>query len=104
MTAAHGGTAAEGVRLVPPTGWGFTGPFSEAPRLASLDGVTLGLLANGKANSEAILDAMATAIAQRHRIVEVVRATKVHPSLPLSDEVLGMFAEHVQVVLTAIGD
>jgi hypothetical protein len=104
MTAGHRGAAAQDVRLVPPTGWGVTGPFSDAPRLTSLDGVTLGLLANGKANSEAILEAVATAIAQRHRIAKVVRATKVHPSLPVSDEVLGMFAEQVQVVLTAIGD
>jgi hypothetical protein len=92
------------VRLVPPTGWGGTGPFSAALRLTSFDGATLGLLANGKANSAAVLDAMAASIAQRHRIAGVVRATKAHPSLPVSDAVLSMFAEQVQVVLTAIGD
>ena len=102
MTASHGGVYA--VRLVPPTGWGLTGAFSDAPRLASLDGVTLGLLANGKANSAAILDSVAASLAQRHRIAAVLRASKAHPSLPVSDEVLAMFAEHVQVVLTAIGD
>ncbi|MEO5839572.1 MAG: hypothetical protein ABIQ73_01570 [Acidimicrobiales bacterium] len=92
------------VRLVPPTGWGVKSAFCAAPRLNSLDGVTLGLLANGKANGAAILDSVASALAQRHRIAGVVRAGKAHPSLPVSDEVLGMFAEHVQVVLTAIGD
>jgi hypothetical protein len=65
---------------------------------------TLGLLANGKANSEAVLEAMAAAIGQRHRIANVVRATKPHPSLPVSDAVLAMFASQVHVVLTAIGD
>jgi len=102
MTATNNG--ASRVRLVPPTGWGITGAFSAAPRLITFEGVTLGLLANGKANSAAILDAAAAAIAQRHHIAGVVRASKAHPSLPVSDEVLGMFAEHVQVVLTAIGD
>ena len=93
MTASDSGARRmPTVRLVPPTGWGATATFSDAPRLSSLDGVTLGLLANGKANSEAMLEAMATAIAQRHRITGVVRATKSHPSLPVSDEALGDFA------------
>ena len=92
------------VRLVPPTGWGVQGGFGAASRLASFDGVTLGLLANGKANSDAILDAMADAIATRHRIAGVVRAQKPHPSLPASEQVVSTFAQQVQVVLTAIGD
>lgn len=102
MTATNEG--ASGVRLVPPTGWGISGAFSAAPRLFTFEGVTIGLLANGKANSAAILDAAAAAIAQRHHIAGVVRAGKTHPSLPVSADVVDMFAEHVQVVLTAIGD
>ena len=92
------------VRLVPPTGWGGQGRFAAAARIASFDGVTIGLLANGKANSDAILDAVADAIASRHRIAGVVRAQKPHPSLPASDQVVTTFAAQVQVVLTAIGD
>jgi hypothetical protein len=102
MTASH--RREQQMRLIPPTGWGVPGLFAAAPRLTSLDDVTIGLLANGKANSEAVLDAMAAAIEQRHRVAGVVRATKAHPSLPVSDVVLEMFAEHVEVVLTAIGD
>ena len=102
MTASQRG--AQPLCLVPPTGWGVTGLFSNAPRLTSFDGVTLGLLSNGKANGEAILDAMAAAIAERHHIAGVVRATKPHPSLPVSDAILGSFSEQVQVVFTAIGD
>ena len=102
MTSSPRG--AHPVRLVPPTGWGITSAFSDAPRLNSFDGVTLGLLANGKANGEAILDAIAAAIAERHHIAGVVRATKPHPSLPVSEAVLARFAEEVQVVFTAIGD
>ena len=91
-------------RLVPPTGWGVQGRCAAAPRLSLLDGVTLGLLANGKANSDAILDAVADALANRHRIAGVVRVTKPHPSLPASGTVVSTFAERAQVVLTAIGD
>ena len=92
------------IRLVPPTGWGVDQRFHAAPRLTTFDGVTIGLLANGKANSEAVLDAIATDLGTRHRIDGVVRATKPHPSLPVSDDVLDTFAQQVQVVLTAIGD
>ena len=102
MTAADGDGRA--VRLVPPTGWGVQGRLVAAARLASFDGVTIGLLANGKANSDAILDAVADAIASRHRLAGVVRAVKPHPSLPASAAVVSTFAERAQVVLTAIGD
>ncbi|MEO8696585.1 MAG: hypothetical protein ABI658_23945 [Acidimicrobiales bacterium] len=102
MTAAQ--RAARAMRLLPPTGWGLTGAFSAAPRPTSFEGMTLGLLANSKANSAAILDSVAAALARRHRIAGVVRASKAHPSLPVSEDVLAMFAQHVQVVLTAIGD
>jgi hypothetical protein len=92
------------VRLVPPTGWGIDLQFCGAPRLPSFDGATIGLLANGKANSEAVLELIAAELAASHRIAGIVRATKPHPSLPVSDEVLDTFARQVQVVLTAIGD
>ena len=40
-----------------------------------------------------------------NRILEaLVRATKPHPSLPVSDDVLDTFARQMQVFLTAIGD
>ena len=102
MTPAN--TDGRAVRLVPPTGWGVQGHLAAAPRLASFDGVTIALLANGKANSDAILDAVADAIASRHRLAKIVRASKPHPSLPASADVVSTFAEQAQVVLTAIGD
>ena len=102
MNPAKTGGAA--VRLVSPTGWGEHSQFVAAPRLPSLDGVTLGLLANGKANSDAILDAVADAISQRHHLAGVVRAHKPHPSLPASSELIARFVERADVVLTAIGD
>jgi hypothetical protein len=102
MTAAD--TGPDELRLVPPTGWGAQGRFVAAPRLASFDGVTIALLANGKANSDAILDAVADAIAQRHHLAGVVRAHKPHPSLPASSELIARFVERADVVLTAIGD
>jgi hypothetical protein len=92
------------VRLVPPVGWDSTDGTVLAPRPPTLDGMTIGLLANGKANGDRILDMVVHHLQHRHRITAVVRATKAHPSLPMSDDVLAMFAEHAHAVLTAIGD
>lgn len=92
------------VRLVPPTPWRATGTATLAPRLDTLHGITLALVANGKANSEALLDALARELQDRHGVGAVLRHTKPHPSLPLDDEVLMMFAEHAHAVLSAIGD
>ena len=64
----------------------------------------LALVANGKANSEALLDGLARELRDRHGVGAVLRHTKPHPSLPLDDEVLTMFAEHAHAVLSAIGD
>jgi hypothetical protein len=92
------------IRLVPPVGWGSATSAGSAPHLATLDGITLGLLANGKANSVKLLDLVAGDIAARHGIGRIIRHTKPHPSLPMSDEVLTVFAEHAHAVLTAVGD
>ena len=75
-----------------------------APRLATLDGVVLGLLANGKANSERLLALIADDLATRHAIKDVVRITKSHPSLPPADADVELLANETLAVLSAIGD
>lgn len=92
------------VRLVPPTPWRAGDVAALAPRLDTLRGTTLALVANGKANSEALLDALARELVARYGVAEILRHTKPHPSLPLDDQVLTMFAEHAHAVLSAIGD
>jgi hypothetical protein len=92
------------VRLVPPTPWSAGAPLAAAPRLPSLEGVTVVLVANGKANGMALLEEVAQVLAARHGVRVGHRHTKPHPSLPVDDEVLVMAAEHAHAVLTAIGD
>jgi hypothetical protein len=92
------------VRLVPPLPWGTGTGAVPAARLSTLDGITLALVANGKANGEELLDDLAAELTRRHGVATVLRHTKPHPSLPLDDDVLTMFAEHAHAVLSAIGD
>jgi hypothetical protein len=75
-----------------------------AVRLTTLDGVVLGLLANGKANSARLLDLIADDLARRHAINDVVRITKSHPSLPPADADVEILASQTLAVLSAIGD
>jgi hypothetical protein len=75
-----------------------------APRKTSLDGVTLGLLANGKSNGMALLDRVVERLAARHAIVEVVRVAKANASAPVSESDADMLAQRCGAVITAIGD
>lgn len=94
----------DGVRLVDPTLSDVRAAGQPAPRLASLGGVRLGLLANGKTHGGRLLDLIVEDLATRHRIGEVVRVRKAHPSQPPSTEQVAMLAEQAMAILSAIGD
>jgi hypothetical protein len=75
-----------------------------APRKTSLDGATIGLLANGKSNGMALLERVVERLATRHSIVEVVRVAKTNASAPVSESDAEMLARRCGAVITAIGD
>ena len=87
--------------LRPPT----TAPTaSRAPRPTRLDGLTIGLLANGKSNGMALLDRIVERLGERHQIRDVVRVAKTNASAPVRDEDAETLAGRCAVVITAIGD
>lgn len=75
-----------------------------APRLNTLNGVTLGLLANGKFNGDRLLDFICEQLETRYRLARVVRFTKTHASVPLSPELLRDVVSTCSAVITAVGD
>ena len=77
---------------------------ARARRPARLDGAVLGLLANGKTHGLAFLERVAERLAERHGVVEVVRATKSNASAPASADDAAMLAKRCAAVITAIGD
>ena len=79
-------------------------PSPRAARPAALRGATLGLLANGKSNGMALLDAIARHLVERHGVREVVRVAKLNASAPVSDEDAERLSAHCAAVVTAIGD
>ena len=75
-----------------------------APRPAALRGATIGLLAHGKSNGMALLDAIAQRLRERHGVADVLRVAKTNASAPVSEEDAALLAKHCTAVVTAIGD
>jgi hypothetical protein len=93
-------------RILDPTLSDATTPIvsPRAPRPRALQGLTVGLLANGKSNGMALLDGVAERLRERHGIGEVVRVAKTNASAPVSEEDVERLAKRCALVLTAIGD
>jgi hypothetical protein len=92
------------VRLTDPTLTSVQGGFEPARRPATLDGVRLGLLANGKTHGEFLLDAIAEELSRTYALGEAVRLTKGHPSEPPSLEQVRELTDGCDAVVSAIGD
>ena len=77
---------------------------ARASRPKRFDGLTIGLLANGKSNGMALLERVVERLTTRHAIVEVVRVAKTNASAPVSESDAEMLARRCGAVITAIGD
>lgn len=84
MPVAHRATSRRGVNPV-----------------ASLEGVTLGLLCNSKPNSQLLLDTVAEELGSRVRLADVVRDSKAHPSSGAPEHVYTNLADRCGAVIFA---
>jgi len=75
-----------------------------ATRMASLDGKTIGLLANGKRNSEEFLDHVAALMAEHYQIKGIVARNKRNVSRPCPEPMMQELLDQCDVVVTASGD
>ena len=73
-----------------------------ATRLASLDGVRLGILNNSKPNSLELQRRVVELLGQRHRVAGSI--TKRKPSAAIGADGLDAYAKEVGAVITAISD
>lgn len=74
-----------------------------APRLKTLDGITLGLLGNGKHNASRFLEMTVAHLRKRHNIKDTIYLSKKHPSEQINPNEIEFFKTS-NAVLTAIGD
>ncbi len=79
-----------------------TVPMASRPQ--SLSGATIGLLANSKSNSMALLDRLAEILSDRYQIGNVVRISKGDLKAPMSRVDADRLVGSCTAVITAIGD
>jgi hypothetical protein len=75
-----------------------------APALASLDGLRIGILENGKLNAEEMLHEVAELFVQRHGCTVRTLASKSNASAPAPGTTLVKVAQEVDFLITGLGD
>ena len=93
-----------GITVLDPTVAPLPAQTSMVPRPGTLNGLTVGLLANGKRNADRLLDHVAGLLAERYQLNEVVTGDKGNSSRPCPDDLMREIVERCDVVVTATGD
>lgn len=92
------------IRLCDPTVAAPERQASAAPRLKNLEGLRIGLLANGKVNSPELLHATARLFEERLHCTVVADEDKRDASRPCSRELLEAILARADFLITAAGD
>lgn len=95
---------AERLRVLDPTVQPIPAEGVVADRPETLDGKVIGLLANGKLNSEEILALAQEVLADRYEFKGVVARNKRNASRPCPEEIIDELVEQCDVVITSSGD
>ena len=95
---------AERLRVLDPTVQPIPTEGVVAARPETLDGKVIGLLANGKLNSEEILALTQEVLADRYEFKGVVARNKRNASRPCPEEIIDELVEQCDVVITSSGD
>jgi len=75
-----------------------------APRLASLQGTTVGLIDNHKRNANVYLEELGRLLQQGYGVARVVTYRKISQSLPTPSEVLDQLANECEAIIHAVAD
>ena len=97
-------TTATGLVVLDPTVEPLPAEGVVADRPTTLDGLTLGLLANGKLNSVEMLTAIHDVLADRFEFGAVVERNKYNASRPCPEDIIDELVDECDVVVTSSGD
>jgi hypothetical protein len=75
-----------------------------APRLPSLQGMTVGLIDNHKRNADVYLDALGRLLQDRYGVSQLVTYRKISQSMPTPDAVLDQLASTCDAIIHAVAD
>jgi len=89
--------------VLDPTHEGDAQDFSLAPRQASLEGLRVGIISNGKEGTKAFFSAFENELREHHAVADVVHRVKSNYSAPADAHIL-QEAGDWDVVIAGIGD
>ena len=75
-----------------------------APRIENLQNGILGVIDNGKTNSDTVLNRIVSILAERYALKEIVTIKKHSVSHAVKDDAAQMLAQKCNFVLAGIGD
>ena len=90
--------------LISPKGTNNQAKRNQAQRLASLDGLRIGLLSNGKLNATLLLRETAAVFEQRHNCTVSGLVTKQSATKPATEDEVKELASNSDFLITANGD
>ncbi len=92
------------LRFLDPTSAPVVEATPMAPRVATLDGLRVGMLGNSKKGAKEFLDELSKLLDERFRGITFVRSRKGDATSVCPPEVLSELVNKSDVVITAIGD
>ncbi|MFB6346257.1 MAG: hypothetical protein ABEK50_10865 [bacterium] len=87
-----------------PTSQPDTGDANVSDRPESLEGLTIGLLDNGKTKADRLLELVAAELSDRHSNLTLETVGKPSPFKPAPNEKIESIASQFGAVITGIGD
>jgi hypothetical protein len=98
------GITSDGVTVLHPAAEDVAEPQCLAPRLSSLQGMTVGLIDNRKRNANVYLEELGRLLQEDDGVSRVVTYRKISQSLPTPDEVLDQLASKCDAIIHAMAD
>jgi hypothetical protein len=98
------GLTTDVVTVLHPAAEDVAEPQRLAPRLASLQGTTVGLIDNHKRNANVYLEELGRLLQQGYGVARVVTYRKISQSLPTPSEVLDQLAHECEAIIHAVAD
>ena len=93
-----------GITVLDPTNEPIKTAFEMAPRPENLKGLTLGLIDNGKKNSDYLVKKIANRLEELYGLKGGIKVKKPSPSHAVPEDAARELAEKSDLVLAGIGD
>ena len=92
------------ITVLAPTNQPVQTAFEMAPRPASLKGLTLGLIDNGKRNSDYVVKSVGRRLKEGYGLKGEIHVRKPSPSHAVPEDAARELAEKAQLIVAGIGD